>query len=943
MPNTTLEHRLQAARPEVDDGERRLEDLVASRLFGVTHAEPARVGRFTLLARIGRGGMGDVYAAYDPVLDRKVALKLLRADAGVHALRLDERRSLLVEARAAARLAHPNVVSIYEVGEVGEVDESIFVAMEFIDGPTLRAWLRGRRSIEQILGVFIDAGRGLAAAHDAGVVHRDFKPENVLISGSDGDELRGRVVDFGLARVTGHRRVGTLNAAAEGQSALMGTLAYMAPEQLLRRAVDARTDQFSFCVALCEALAGRHPFGADEPGLTGDELRARVLAGDCRLGERSLPGWLRRVLRRGLLPDPSARHASMHALVRELRATPERRKRRSLITAGVALAVASSAATIAGLDRVTTPPCNDGDLAAVWDDSVRTAVRAALTTSRLVDAEELRQRLEHRLDEYSGAWRVARQATCRALHDEVGAVDAARLREVCLLRRRAELGGLTAAFADADPTTLSSAIAAVDQLTPISVCDDVESLRRELVSPAPGEDLVTLESIRQEILGLVTWVRAGRGREVEPQVAALVAAAHARASPALLAEALQLRGLLEEALGAYDAAAATLEAAVREAIAGRHDRLHAELAVKLVWLHGVYRRRTEDAIAWVEHADAAIRAIGGEPRLRTRLLDHRGVIAAREHDHATAERLHRAAIEVRGSLSSTSDVELAMSMSNLGSALLSQGKVTEAESQIHAALERYRAALGPHHPTVAAVLSNLGQAQIRAGKPDRGLELLHDALALKERSLGRDHVALLSTLNNLGNAYSELGRCAEARQQYRRALELGERVLGPDSPELEYIVHNLAFESWRLGAHDEVIRHTTRALELQRRLHGESNPVLAPTLELHARGLHGVGRVGEAVTTIERALVLASGGVLDPEVRGNLLLSAAWILRGRAAPDRVRALAREAESLLGPAAGPEQTRELTELRSSDDPRATVESRPACATASEHRARCAESG
>jgi hypothetical protein len=174
VPVTSLERQLQAARPEVDDGEERLAAMVASRLFGPTHAPPARVGRFTLIERIGRGGSGDVYAAYDPLLDRKVALKLLRPDAG----RMGGEGWLLREARAAARLTDPNVVAIHEVGELGDGREGIYVAMEFIDGVTLRAWLGERPPLAQILDVFVHAGRGLAAAHEAGVVHRDFKPKS---------------------------------------------------------------------------------------------------------------------------------------------------------------------------------------------------------------------------------------------------------------------------------------------------------------------------------------------------------------------------------------------------------------------------------------------------------------------------------------------------------------------------------------------------------------------------------------------------------------------------------------------------------------------------------------------------------------------------------------------------------------------------------------------
>jgi tetratricopeptide (TPR) repeat protein len=900
VANTTLERRLLAARPETDDGEQRLEAMVASRLFGPTQAPPARIGRFTLLERIGRGGMGDVYGAYDPVLDRKVALKVLRGDAG----RLDA--GLLAEARAAARLAHPNVVAIHEVGDDGD---GVYIAMEFIAGVTLRAWLGERRSIAAILGVFVQAGRGLAAAHDAGVVHRDFKPENVLIDG-DGAEPRVRVVDFGLARSA----AGRPTEGAAGDSTWMGTPAYMSPEQLLRRPVDARSDQFSFCVALHEALTGRHPFGADEPGTAGEQVLARIVAQARPVGERSLPGWLRQVLRRGLMPEPAARHPSMHALLRELRATPERRRRRLRVGVGVGLVLVSSAITLAGRDRLGAAPCVEvaEELRGVWDGPVRAASRAAFAASGLANAAEVWQRVEPRVDEYAEAWLVARRQGCLAGR-EGGSAEPRQLAEGCLLRRRAELAGLTALLVEADAATMLAAIEALDQLTPISVCDDGEGLRREVATGAPGADPAALEAMRQEILGLTTGVRAGHPREVSARAEALTEAARAQAGPAVLAEALLLRGLVEEALGEHDAAATSLTAAVHEAIAGRHDRLHAELAVRLVWLHGVQRQRSAEARAWVDHAEAAIRAIRGEPILAARLLDHRGSIAGREHDYATAEGLHRQAIATRAGASPHAQIEGAMSLSNLGLALLSQGKHEAAGQEIAAALERYREVLGPQHPTVAAVLSNLGQAQVKAGEPERGLALLHEALALKERGLGREHVALMTTLNNLGSTYSALGRGAQAREHYLRALAIGERALGPDSPQLEALLHNLAFEAWQEGAFDEVIVMTSRALALQRGLHGESNPILAPTLELLARGQLGVGRIEEAAATIERALTLAD--TLEPAVRGSLLLSAAWIRRAAGAtPERVRPLADEAERLLGPAVEPDQARELAALR-----------------------------
>ncbi len=897
---TELEGRLAAARP-ADDGEQRLAAIVASRLFGASQAPPATVGRFTLLERIGRGGMGEVYAAHDPVLDRKIALKLLRADG------FGDRDGLVREARAAARLAHPNVVSIHDVGALD--DGGAYVAMELIAGVTLRVWLRERPPLAAILRVFVDAGRGLAAAHRAGVIHRDFKPENVLI----GDDGRARVVDFGLARV-GEPVPAEDARAPTGRSTAMGTPAYMSPEQLRGQSVDARSDQFSFCVALREAIAGRHPFGADEPTTTAARLHARIVAGEVAPGDGGAPTWLRRLLQRGLSVDPAARHPSMDALVDALEATPLRRRRRGLLLAGVALVVASSALTAASRDGLLASRCDDveAELAGVWDARVRAATQAGFAASGLPDAEEVWLRLAPRLDEVAGEWVAARRRACERL--EAAPSDELRLRDACLQRRRGELRGLTTLLQAADRAAVLGSIGAVDQLTPLTVCDDVEDLRRELSLAEPGRDLAGVEALRRDILDAATAVRAGEVEASAPRVAALTAAARSRGGPTVLAEALLLGGLLKEARGQYDAAARDVEAAVHEAIAARHRRLHAEAAIRMVWLNGSRRRRPDLAASWAAHAEAALRAIGGDARLRARLLAHEGTSADIEQDHARAERLLRAALELQGA-STHAPLERALTVSNLGLALLSQDRRDEAEPLIAAALASYRDALGPGHPIVAGVLSNLGHAHLSAGRLERAVELLREALAIKERALGRDHPELLSTLTTLGSAYSELGRSDEARASYLRGIAIAERTFGPDAQQLDALLHNLAFEAWVAGAHEEVLRHAGRALEIETRHHGAAHPILAPTLELLARSALELGRNDEAAATIRRALALSRPSVIGRHAHGAVLLSAAWIGRATGVtPAEVRRLADEAATFLGDRAEPDQRRELAALR-----------------------------
>jgi tetratricopeptide (TPR) repeat protein len=901
-----LDERVVAARPDAEDP--LLEAMVAGRLFGPAQVAPVKIDRFTLLERVGRGGTGDVFAAYDPVLDRKVALKLLRTDRP----RLDERAWLLREARAAARLTHPNVVAVHEVGELGQAGDGIFVAMEYIDGATLRAWLRAGRTVEQILEVFVQAGLGLAAAHAAGVIHRDFKPENVLVCGQ-GADLRGRVVDFGLARVGARKGVVAGDGQAERHSSVAGTPAYMSPEQLRGEPLDARSDQFGFAVALYEALTGAHPFGADRPNTSPERVLERIVSGTRPTGERALPAWLRRILRRAMAIDPSERYPSMTAVVALLRATPARRKRRLLAFGAAALVSATAALTWVRREPAANPACMNAaaELDGVWDVGVRSQARTAFAAAKLANADEVWQRLAPRLDAHAQAWISSREQNCSA---RIGSVPLSPtlvlLRDECLDRRRAELGGLTALLVNGDEATILAALRAADQLSPIGNCDDIESLRRDASLSEVADSNVT--ALRQEIVRRTAQARAGQARELDSVVARLVADARELEAPAVLAEALFLAGVVAEARGDYAEAATNLEHAAFEAIAGRHDRLHAEATIRLVWVHGVRLDQLADAEDWAAHAEAAIRADRGDPRLTARLLDHRGVIAGRMQDPARAAQLHGEGIAILRRLTPRADIELAASIGNLGLALLNQGKLEQSAPLITDSLARYRELFGPSHPDVAAMLSNLGGAYVRAGQFARGLETLQEALALKQGLFGPDHMVLFTTLTNLGAAYRSLGRSEDARVMWRRAAEIVERAEGPESEQLEAVLHNLAFESWVVGDHQAVIRDAERALTLQQRRYGDQHPILAPTYELLARGQLGVGDVEVAMATIEHALELAQAGPLAPREHGNVLLSAAWIERAASGDEtRIRTRALAAKQLLGD--DPEAAGELSEL------------------------------
>ena len=275
----------------------------------------ARVGRFRIVERLGEGGMGVVFSAYDPDLDRRVALKILRADVPAEGSASSGRQRLLREARALARLRHPNVIAVHEVGAAGD---RVFLAMELADGGTIRQWLEhAPRSWDDVLARFCDAGRGLAAAHDAGFVHRDFKPDNVLLG-----EGGVRVGDFGLvsAGLAEPSDGGMDDDAAESdrpltqEGAVMGTPGYMAPEQMRGEAAGPAADQFAFCVSLWEALYRVRPFPRGRAKL----LDAIAQGPSPPPAPSEVPADVRAVLTRGLAAEPSARWSSMQALLAEL-------------------------------------------------------------------------------------------------------------------------------------------------------------------------------------------------------------------------------------------------------------------------------------------------------------------------------------------------------------------------------------------------------------------------------------------------------------------------------------------------------------------------------------------------------------------------------------------------------------------------------------------------
>ncbi|HET6581840.1 MAG TPA: serine/threonine-protein kinase, partial [Nannocystaceae bacterium] len=614
------------------------------------------IGRYVVIDRIGEGGMGVVYAAYDPELDRKLALKLLHQATGDRA---EARRTRLVrEAQAMARLSHRNVIAVHDVGTVDDHVSAapnraaalrsspsgplVFVAMEFIDGQSLAQWLATPRPWRVVLDVLVQAGRGLAAAHDAGLVHRDFKPDNVMIAhDADAEHDCGRVVvtDFGLARAAGTADEssaqhpldlvprlaarGSLAATVTVQGAIMGTPAYMAPEQHEGRVADARSDQFAFAVALYEALYRQRPFAGDDLA----SLAYNVTTGRVREPPASspVPGWLCKVVVRALTVAPEGRYPSMHALLAELSRDRSVRPR----WWAVFLGVGASAATglYAGVMLETEPaPCTGAqdEIEGVWNPERKDEIHAKFVATGLPYAEEQWPTVRAELDGYAKAWSVAYVDACEDTHVR-GEQSEALLdtRMLCLGRRLADFDAVVDLFANADASVVGGALAAVQGLPHLRSCEQVEALLDPVPPPEDPQMAGRVESLRPELARVAALGRAGLHEVGLGAARDLVARTAETDYGPLHGEALEHLAAFEQAAGQWAEAETHLREAVTAGIRGHADMIAARAAVELVGVVGRTPARKDDAVAWAELAEALLVRAGGDPDLEIALFDSR--------------------------------------------------------------------------------------------------------------------------------------------------------------------------------------------------------------------------------------------------------------------------------------------------------------------------------
>lgn len=725
-------------------------------------------GRFVSLGVIGHGGMGVVLRARDPELDRLVAIKVLTATAGgADPLDGDWLRR---EAQAMARLRHPNVVQVHDVAQVGGRH---FLVMELVEGTTLRRWLGEDRSVREVLPVLVGCGRGLAAAHRAGLVHRDFKPENVLL----GADLRPQVGDFGLvaqgvATTDDDVRGTALATGLTVRGAVIGTPAYMAPEQWLGDDIDARTDVFALSVVAWEALFRERPFA----GVTADGVRASVLAGVVRPPPRSrqVPRRLEAIVRRGLAVDRAAR-PSLAELLAEL----ERPARRWpwVAAGGAAVAVAAAAGVVLASGVAASEPCPDPgrELRGVWDVAVLARIQAAFHAASPSLAGAALARVVPALDAHATGWRTAVVAACRATRvDGTQSGTLLDRRMTCLERRRHELAALTAALAAADRRQVATALEDVGELGEIAACAESERLQAE-APPADPEQRRRVDALDAELVeiramqfGADTGARAARAR-------AALERARALGHVPTLVRALAQHEHAARAHGDRPTAETAVQELAQRASEARDDRLAARAWLRAVTDRSLDRKLVE-ARTLLPVARAAV-ARAGDPR------DLRWAFAAASgayHVHADEPGPAIAAFDEALALAAD-DVERAHARRGLATAVTQRDGAAAGLSVAETAIDAVAEAYGDAHPQVADQLHTTAQIALAAGDLARAHALETRAVAIREATLVPDSHELATSLHTLGNIVRRQGDLPAARRHFERAIAIWDRNGKPAS------------------------------------------------------------------------------------------------------------------------------------------------------------------
>lgn len=850
------------------------EDRIAGTPARVDHrdgAEPSAlkpgdcVGRYTIRALLGAGGMGQVFSAFDPQLGRTVALKLINPER----LRAPQTRArFLREAQAMARLSHPNVVTVFDAGKHGE---QIFVAMELVEGMTLAGWTHAKpRTWRQVRDVFLAAGRGLEAAHAAGLVHRDFKPQNVIVA-------NGRVVvlDFGLARVEGEddpaevARGDTLSGAdalsvsVTITGELLGTPRYMAPEQLSGRPATAKSDQFAFCVSLFEGLYGRPPFAGNSVG----ELTAATVLGAVDVPARaSVPRFLAAAVVRGLQADPERRHPTMSALLAQLGRDPGRALRRGLLAGGAVVAVAASLALAWSGGKSSRPSCT-GVTAALeerWDPARRQAIASAFATLPDGIGKDAWRRAEQQLDGWAARWRTQRVDVCESEHGAARPSPLVASRAACLERRLGELDGLLGLLGAPDTTVAQYAASAAHALTPPEICLGAQPAGVE--GSLPPASIAALGQARAHLDKATSFRRLGKPRPGLAEATGAAVEADAIGWPPFTAEAQLELGAAQLAVRATDAAGDAYYRALWSAEIAGDDRLRFEATLGLERVD-VEASSFVQAVRTLETASAIDRRLPGDADRRVRLALFGARLASMRGQFRECVTRGTEAIGKAEQAAGPESPEVASALMTVGECHAALGENDIARALLPRALAISEKVNGHDFPQTSNLLSDIALLERDAGQLDDALRDSKEVLAIREQLYGPESPDCAAARNNLANLLVKLHRYDEARNEVDHAIAIWTTAWSPESPAVAVGLGTRGSIAMAEGHPATAEPDYRRALEIRRKKRGANHPETVTALRHLAAALEPQGK-REAITLLEEALAAAERDK-DTDVAGR--------------------------------------------------------------------------
>lgn len=853
---------------------------------------PRTVGRYEVLGPLGSGGMGAVFAAYDPELDRKVALKLLHDSRRDGSRNTQARARLLREAQSIAKVSHPNVIHVYEVGVVElRGAERVYVAMELVEGVNLREWLkalhatdawRQGRAWRKVVEVLKQAAHGLSAAHAAGLMHRDFKPDNILV-GNDG---LVRVVDFGLARRVRDQGeateedpvpaslAGPLDERLTVTGAVLGTPAYMAPEQFRGARTDERTDQFALCLTLYEALYNVRAFQSD----TGEGLACAVMMGELREwpSQPPAPAHLVALLRRGLQREPNDRFPSIDAVIEQLEFDPDRGRRRRLTGAGIGLALLGATAAGALLSptpsAVVNDPCGAGvqRVAEHWNDQRRAQLRQVLEDPDKPYATRTADAVVATFDRYANEWAAAHRDACEATHvrhEQTGELLDRRI--ACLARRLTSLDAVSSELSRVDaPSLVREALHIASGLPDLQTCADVTS-QQTLAPPRDESVAAAVAEAHAQLDRASAKNDVHRFGEARTLMIGLRDAVDATDYKPLLAEYQLLLAHTEMVNDHYDDAMEAAKQALLIAQAASHDVVVRDAAARLTYLIGVRKAQPEQAIIWADLAEATATRVGWTDAKRAELLRSRAWVLVEWGLSNDAIEIGEEAIRAAIAAHGPDGLKTASAHSSLGSVYGRLRMFEKAEVQFRRVNELHSMHLGDDHPDQIGGYLNLGNALSAQRKTEEARAAFDRAIEISERLPEVTPAVRARTYNSLGNLLANEQRWREALVPLRRGLELREQLFGPEHVEVSRTLLSIANALTHTDDVDEATATYERAIAIREKTQGPTHINLAVLLD--SLGTHHVrhGAPERAVPPLLRSEAIVANKEMDAYRRAD--------------------------------------------------------------------------